>query len=206
MQFDRPPESVTPGKPLAHIRQVRSLRQATIIGLMVFSLVMLMLSLFLISTSVRNDIGRSEANLAAIQKRLIRLSTPAPELEELLTTLTNTMGLADKLEAARPPLGVNWPAIVAVIGNYNPTVLRLTSLIQIDNRITMTGRAVDDTIVVEYVRMLEESDLFAGVVLQSLTLITPTTPAVRSAPTATPTPIAVVNERVEFVIVFELSV
>jgi len=202
MSFDSPPESVATGIPQAQIPQIRSLRQGIVIGLLAFSLLTLFLALFLIVASVRNDISRSEANLTAIRGQLLRLSTPAPELQELMITLTNTESLADKLIAARPVVGIQWPAVITVISNYNPTVLTLASLTQVDNRITLTGQAVDDVAVVTYTRMLEVSDLFTNVVLQSLTLIPPKTPTAQT--TATPT--APASERIEFVIIIEVSV
>jgi len=201
MGFDTSPEPLTPDLPQAHMQQIRLLRQAVIIGLVAFSLLMLFLAVFLIVASVRRDIAQSEANLATVQERLLRLRTPAPELQELMTTLTNTQSLANKLTAAGPPVGIQWPAVVTVLSNYNPTALTLTSLTQVENRITLMGQAVDDVVVVEYTRMLDTSDLFSTVVLQSLTLIPPATPATG----ATPTPLAPAAERVEFVIILELS-
>ncbi|MEZ4734968.1 MAG: PilN domain-containing protein [Caldilineaceae bacterium] len=201
MGFDTSPEPVPPELPPAHMQQVRTLRQAVAMGLVAFSLLLLFLAAFLITTSVRNDINRSEANLATVQERLFRLRTPSPERQELLTTLTNTQSLANRLTAARPPGGIQWPAVVTVLSNYNAGALTLTSLTQVENRITLMGQAVDDVVVVEYARMLDTSDLFSTVVLQSLALIPPPPPAAG----ATPTPLAPAAERVEFVIILELS-
>lgn len=201
MQSDLPSEAAPPANLQAQIHQLRTLRQAIVIGLVGFSLLSLILALFLIATSIRNDIGRSESNLAALQVRLMRLSTPAPEVQELMTTLTNTLTLADTLVAARPPVGINWPAVVTVIGSYDPAAITLTALTQSDNRITLTGEAVDDVVVVTYARLLETSDLFANVVLQSLLRPTPTTVAAQTTPTALTQPTA----SIEFVIIIELS-
>lgn len=201
MQSDLPSEAAPPANPQAQIHQLRTLRQAIVIGLVGFSLLSLILALFLIAASIRNDIGRSESNLAALQARLMRLSTPAPEVQELMTTLTNTLTLADTLVAARPPVGINWPAVVTVIGSYDPAAITLTALTQSDNRITLTGEAVDDVVVVTYARLLETSDLFANVVLQSLLRPTPTTVAAQTTPTALTQPTA----SIEFVIIIELS-
>ena len=203
MQSDLPP-SAAPPDTQATLQRLQQLRQATVIGLMAFSLLILLLALYLISTSVQNDIARSEANLASLQSQIIRLQTPAPSVQELLTTLTTTLTLADKLEAARPAIGHQWPTLVAVLGGYDPAAITLTALRQEGNRITLTGQAITDSSAVAYVHRLEESPLFTSVVLESIVLVTPT-----QQPGAEPNaaePVASAPALVDFVITIELSV
>lgn len=198
MQSDLPP-SAAPPDPQAIQQRLQKLRQAIVIGLMAFSLLILLLALYLISASVQNDIARSAANLTTLQNQFIRLQTPAPAVQELLTTLTTTLSLADRLEAARPPLGCNWPALVTVLGGYNQAAITLTDLRQEGSRLTLTGQAVNDSSAVDYVHLLEGSTLFKSVVLESIVLATPTPqPTAVAGATAAP---AVVN----FVITIELS-
>lgn len=194
MQSEMPPATVPPADPQATMHRLRLLRQGIAIGLMAFSLLLLLLSLFLIAASVRKDVARSEANLGVAQARLLRLSTPAPAVQALMTTLSTTLSLADQLEAVRPPVGIDWPAVVTTLASYDPNAITLTSLTQLDNRITLTGQAVNDVVVVDYAHALEGSPLFANVVLQSLALLDPATPAAPVAPGT-----------VNFVIVIELS-
>lgn len=202
MQLDMPPDSAPSPDQQAALQRLRRFRQALVIGLMTFSLLILLFSLYLISASVQNDITRSEANLTVAQAQVLRLQTPAPEVQTYLKTLTDTVALADNLVAARPPLGRNWPAIVAQISSYNPTAITLTSLTQVDRRITLTGQAVNDVSVVDYVHTLEQSPLFTDVVLESIILLTPT-PVPTQAATG---PVAATAAFVNFVITIELSV
>lgn len=203
MQSDLPP-SAAPPDPQAIQQRLQKIRQAAVIGLMAFSLLILLLALYLISTSVQNDIARSEANLASLQSQLIRLQTPAPAVQELLTTLSTTLTLANKLEAARPTIGHQWPALIAVLGSYDPAAITLTALRQEGNRITLTGQAINDSSAVAYVNQLEESTLFTSVVLESIVLVTPT-PRPDAAPNAAE-PVASAPALVDFVITIELSV
>jgi hypothetical protein len=141
--------------------------------LVVFGLLNFVLALYLISTNVKNDIARTRATLDSVQESLIRLSTPGPEVQSLTATLTATHNLANLLETARPPAGVNWPAVMAFIGNHNPTRITLTSLTQDGARVVVTGGAMDELAVVEYTSALKQSNFFSGVVTQSLRRITP---------------------------------
>lgn len=186
--------------PQANMPWFRSLRQTVAFGLLAFSLLLFALAVALIAASVRNDIALSAANLSTLQDEMLSLSTPSAEVQELTVTLSNTRVLADQLAAAAPPLGANWPAVIAVIDRYDPAAITLTALTQTDNSITLSGQAVNDFAVVEYEKMLKESGLFANVILQSLKR---TTPAAASAPATVTVASA---ETVEFVIMIELSV
>jgi len=186
--------------PQASIPWFRTLRQRVVFGLLAFSLLTFALAFTLITASVRNDIALAETDLSALQDDLSRLSTPSAEVQALTVTLSNTRLLADKLAAAAPPLGANWPAVIAVIDRYDPTLITLTSITQTDNRITLSGQAVNDLVVVDYEKMLKESGLFNDVILQSLKRMTPT-----AAASETPTVTVATAETVEFVIMIELS-
>lgn len=203
MQSDLPPSTASPDTQPITRQRLQLLRQAAVIGLVMFSLLILLLALYFISTSVQTDIARSEANVASLQSQILQLQTPAPAVQELLTTLSNTLTLADKLEAARPATGHNWPTLVAALGSYDPAVLTLTALRQEGNRLTLTGQAGNDSSVVDYVHRLEGTKLFTSVVLESIVLLTPTPPPTTAANPTTPAGTAptVVN----FVITIELS-
>lgn len=204
MQSDLPPSAVPPGTQPITRQRLQQLRQAAVISLVAFSLLILLLALYLISTSVQNDIARSEANLAALQSQVLALQTPAPAVQALLTTLSNTLTLANKLEAARPATGRNWPTLVAALGSYDPAVLTLTALRQDGSRLVLTGQAGNDSTVVDYVHRLEGTKLFTSVVLESIVLLTPTPPPTAAA-NAAPAPANPAPAVVDFVITIELS-
>lgn len=199
MQLGIPPES-TPDQEHS-VQRLRVFRQIAVSGLLALSLLILWFALYLISASVQNDIVRSEANLAAAETQIQRLQTPAPAVLTALATVTHTVALADSLAAARPPTGTNWPAVVAMLNQYNPTALTLTALVQVDRRLTLTGQAVNDGSVVDYVHTLEESPLFSDVVLESIVLQTPTPASAQAATTPTASTVTAVN----FVITLQLS-
>jgi Tfp pilus assembly protein PilN len=182
-------------------------RTAIILWLVVIGSVVFFIPLNLIGTTVRGDVTRLEANLQPVQATLAVVGTPLPEVQGLLDDLTQAQESASKIEQAYLSLKaerVNWPAVMAAIGSYNPAQLSLTSLTYADNRVTLNGRAIDDSTVVDYARTLEESTLFSRVVIQSVRsaatpFASPTitgttspqttlTPTDNITPTATPTP------------------
>lgn len=192
MGFDPPSEAVTTDVD-ASTPWFRSMRQTVVFGLVAFSLLSLTLAVTLIAASVRRDIALSEASLSALQDQLIELSTPSAEVQELTATLSETVGLANQLEAAAPTSSVNWPVVIAVIDRYDPATLTLTSLTQTDNQITLTGEAANSAIAVNYRGMLESSGLFANVIPRSLKLAAPATGTTAPA------------ETVEFILILELG-
>jgi len=178
----------------------RTTRTSIILWLVVLSLAAFFLPLYLISSTLHNDANRLEANRIPIQATLQSIHTPAPEIRALMSTLTQVQSLAQDVDNTYQSLLANrthWPAAMAVIGSYNPAQLTLISLTEAENRVTLTGRAADETAVVAYARTLEESGLFARVVIQSVRSVatpfaTPTTvgqatPAPTSTGVLTPT-------------------
>ena len=178
-------------------RPFRLPRRVIILSLVAAGLAVLILPLYLVSASIRGDIARLEADLQPVQEALAEISTPAPEVLELMNTLTQTQKSAGQLEEAYPSIvagRTDWQAVLAAIGSYDPAQLTLTSLTQADNLITLGGRAIDSSVVVAYADALKESDLFSRVDVQSMSsaatpFVTATsTPEVTLTPTGTITP------------------
>ena len=182
-------------------------QRTIILGLVVISFAAFFIPLYFVSVSIRSENTRLESDLQFIQGALAEGYTPAPDIQDLTDALAQIQGAASEIEGARNAIEAdhtNWAAVMAAIGNYNPSQLTLTSLSQADSRIILNGRALDDSVVVAYAQDLEESGLFSRVVVQSLKTIatpfaTPTsvdveatgvplTPTATITPTVTPTP------------------
>jgi Tfp pilus assembly protein PilN len=190
------------------LEQLRGLsRRTIIIWLVAASLVFLFIPLYLVTVALHDDADRLETDLQAVQAQLANASTPDPEVQGLMDTLSGIQSSVDEIETARATLTashVDWPSVMAAIGSYNPEYLTLTSLTQTDSRITLEGQAADNAAVTTYLSGLEGSGLFSRVVLQSVrTIATPlaaptgsvtatpaVTPTATVTPTMTPTPTA----------------
>jgi Tfp pilus assembly protein PilN len=186
-------------------------QRAKILLLVAAGLAVLILPIYIVSGRIGGDMARLQGQLQFTQDALESISTPEPEVQELMSTLAQIQEPVSELEEIYPSIvagRTDWPAVLAAIGNYNPAELILTSLTQADNRITLEGQAMDSSIVTAYADALEQSDLFSSVEVQSMSslatpfvtatitpeaILTPTrtiTPGVAITPTVTLTPMA----------------
>jgi Tfp pilus assembly protein PilN len=174
-----------------------------VIWLVILSSMLLLLPLYLISTTIQQDIDDLELELAGLKATLAYTPPAPPEEQALRETLSQTRNLLNQLD----PLGVqlaashiNWPQTIAVIGSYDENLVELTAITQAENRITINGRANNETAVIGYSEILQESGLFTRVIVQSINMrdMPGPTPTDRLMPTPTPTRVA------EFTILVEL--
>jgi Tfp pilus assembly protein PilN len=141
-----------------------------ILQITALGLAALALPLYLVFTQLRAESTQLATELAAVQARVAALNAPSPEVDALTLQAAEIVTLTAALNAARPPVGVNWPAVVAAINMYDRAQIALTGLTQTDNRIMLEGRATDNSVVVAYVQQLAASPLFVSVDVQSIKL------------------------------------
>jgi hypothetical protein len=151
--------------------------------LIVFGLALLFMPLYLISTTIKEDTVPLKTTLVSLQQTLA--STPRPNQANL--DLRATLSLAQKqaieLENARPTLVANhfdWPAAIMTIGNYDQSVLALTSIVQTETRITLTGQSDNEATAMTYAQSLRDAGLFQRVTVQTITLKAAPTGAAKS--------------------------
>lgn len=184
-------------------RQGRKIPRGTLIlWLVATSSALLLLPLYFIYTSFRSDVVLLNDNLQIVQASLADTETLEPEDQELADELARVQESVDQIEKVYSTIAtrhIDWPAVMAAIGNYSPAQITLTSITQADS-ITLKGQAIDDTTVVAYSRSLEETGLFSRVVVQSLmTIATPFVPPTATAvgtPGPTPTSTAAITPTV----------
>ncbi|MCB9420323.1 MAG: PilN domain-containing protein [Ardenticatenaceae bacterium] len=159
--------------------------------LIVIGLAILFLPLYAISSTIGADTDRLNAELSNIQLTMVSEPTVPPEVVALQSDAADIEAQLSELEGVYANLSadhIDWPEVAAAIRNYDTSRISLTSLQQTDNRLMLTGQAVDDTAVINYARFLEDSGQFARVVVQSITLTTPSpTPTVQATTAVTPT-------------------
>lgn len=172
-------------------------RRVILLSLIAVILAVLILPLWLVSASMRGGAASLETEVQSVQGDLARVSTPLPEVQELMNKLDQIQQSGSELEEAQATLAAerpDWPAVMAAIGNYNPDELSLDSLAQTNSQITLNGRAIDRSVVMAYADDLQASDLFSSVDVQSISsvetpFVAPTiTPEVTLTPGATITP------------------
>ncbi|MBI5567390.1 MAG: PilN domain-containing protein [Chloroflexi bacterium] len=162
-------------------------RSTLILWLVAMGLVFLFVPLVLINNAIRTDTQRLNADLDSALNQLNTVPTPAPAVQQLSAQLTDVQSQTQQIAAANQQLNVarpNWPGIMAAIAQYDPVLVQIESLTSGDNRVTLSGRAVDQNVVVNYARTLEQSTLFNRVNVQSIRVLA--TPVVTRTPTITP--------------------
>lgn len=150
--------------------QIRRVRRTVILQITALGLAALMLPLYLVFTQLRAESVDLATELAAVEARAQTLNAPSPEVDALTAQAAEIYTLTTALEAGRPPIGVNWPAVIGAINGYDRSQIALTMLTQTDNRIALEGRATDNAAVVAYVQQLSASPLFVSVEVQSIKL------------------------------------
>jgi Tfp pilus assembly protein PilN len=186
-----------------------------VLWLVVVGLAGLFLPLYLVSAAIKGDNRSLKTDLASIEQQLSDLSQPGEEQQTLQDTLIKSRQQVNTLTAVQSDLNahhINWPAVMAIIGNNGPVQMVLTGLSQAENRIVISGQAQAESVVMAYAHMLEESGQFSRVIVQSISLKalpTPTplptsTPASADTTLSTPAP-AEPAQIVEFVILVELQ-
>ncbi|MBI5671455.1 MAG: PilN domain-containing protein [Chloroflexi bacterium] len=172
VETDTAPEQAAPG---------RSSR--LILWLILVSLGILFLTLFLVSTTIKQDIPALETRLAEVQETLASTPPVPPEQQTLTANLLDLRGQEQVLESVRDNLTaqhINWPAAMAAIASYDPAQMSVTGLTQTDSQVIINGQANDEAVVIAYADSLRQSEQFNQVTVQSITL--------QTLPTSTPAP------------------
>lgn len=142
--------------------------------LFVLGLLLLFPPLYLLSAAIESALPEMETELSTIQTQL--QATPVPDAgeEELRDAVFNLRTLNANLENLRTNLtsqSVNWPAVMAVVANYDRSRMALTDLVQIETRLVLEGHADEEIVITAYADMLREDPLFALVTIQSISRV-----------------------------------
>ncbi len=140
--------------------------------------------LVLINNTIRTDTQRITADLNSAISQINTVPTPVPIIQQLAAQLTEVQSQTQQIAGANQQLTMahpNRPAIMAALSRYDPNIVQLEALTSSDNRLTLSGRAVDQNTVVNYARTLEQSTLFNRVNVQSIRVLA--TPSVTRTPT-----------------------
>ena len=179
----KPYDLLTPDEEQQYRRQVGTFRKTIILWLVAIGLAILLFPVYLVFNQIENDTVQVEIELRSVGDRILAANTPAPAAQALMNKLAQVEQLTAALQSAAPPTGVNWPAVIAAIDNYDRAELALISLSQAGDQITLTGRAVDNLIVGRYTENLASSAVFSSVNLQSLRLVPPSVQSLPDLPT-----------------------
>ncbi len=165
-------------------QQVRAIRRTLVLQIVALGLAALAIPLYLAFGQLQNEVAQIGRELMEVQAHLAALNTPSSEVQQLTEQVAQTEALVSALVAAPPPVGMNWPQLASAIGSYDRQQITLVALTEVDNRLTLEGRATDNAAVVAYIQSLAASPLFLNIERQSVERVS----APGSAPTAVSEP------------------
>lgn len=169
------------------------------VWLLLASLLALLLPLYLVASTIQDENAALQADLESIQATLDAPVVIPPAEQALRDEVLRLRTQSQALEALGEQLQarhVDWPEIMILFGNYDPTLINLTAITQEQHRVVLSGHAQSEALVMSYSQMLRDTGRFTTVLIQAISqrdLPTPTPlPLPRGAPTAIPpTPIRV---------------
>lgn len=169
-------------------------RKPIVRWLIVVSLILALAPLYLIATTLRSENQALNQELENIQAALADEPEAGPEVEALRGDMARVQEQIQVMEAVQTNLSaghIDWPQVLPIVTNYDESIMDLVAVSQTDNRLSLTGRAIDADVPIAYANMLEESGAFNRVIVQSITLLAtpvPPTPTPTPVPTSTPEP------------------
>lgn len=189
-------------------QQLQSLRVQVVLWLVVLAVGIMLIPLLLVTRWVSEDVTYLERELLGVKNALQVATTPSEEVMNLNGEIARIGDLVTSMQTATVPSSVNWPRVVNVIRQYDPTTIQITSLIQNEDKIQLSGRATSNDAVVSYQQQVLASSLFRDVIV---VLLSTEPPASVPAPNnrnsnATPTPVVQPFGAVIFTIDFVLGV
>ena len=159
---------------LEETEEVGSSRRGLVLWLIVIGLAILFVPLFLVFNTLRTDVARLQGELEPLQAEIAIQGTPPPELQLLMEQAAAANGEVDAIAAVYPTLiasHIDWQPAMQTLSSYDQSQMLLTNITQEVRRLTIVGKAMDQSQVVAYARALEESGLFNSVEIQSITQI-----------------------------------
>lgn len=154
--------------------EVGSSRRGLVLWLIVIGLAVLFVPLFLVFNTLRTDVTRLQGELEPLQGEIAAEGTTPPELQLLMEQAAAANGEVDAIAAVYPTLvasHIDWQPAMQTLAEYDQSQMLLTNITQEVRRLTIVGKAMDQSQVVAYARALEESGLFNSVEIQSITQI-----------------------------------
>ncbi len=155
------------------VQRLQALRTQVVLWLFVLALGIVLIPLMLITGWVRNDVTRLESELMSVQSSLAAANTPSQEVTKLNADIANINQLISTMQTVTVPSGVNWPVVVNALVQYDPTTIEITSLNQLEDKVQLHGRALNNDAVVRYQQNLFVTGVFRDVVVLSMSTVPP---------------------------------
>lgn len=142
-----------------------------VVWLVAMSMAMLFVPLYLMSSTLQEDVIALETEYAQLSEALSLTPTPDAAAEDIrsnllglqsdIVLLTSTY---DELANAR----LDWFAVMDWLLQYDQEAILLTRLVQEDRGLLVEGMASNENAILRYVNILREAEIFSGVQVLSI--------------------------------------
>ena len=154
-----------------------------ILWLIVLGLGMMLLPMYLVSTTVKDDNLRLATEMVDLQATIQGPAPVKPETKKLtdsLSALQSQLNVLSPLNTNLSQNHINYPTLMATISHYDQGRMIVNSVSETDKIILISGEAENEEVVMSYSTRLRDSEQFQDVTIQSIVS--------KVLPTATPMP------------------
>ncbi|MCA9915913.1 MAG: hypothetical protein KC496_21310, partial [Anaerolineae bacterium] len=137
-----------------------------VVWLVAMSMAMLFLPLFLMASTLQEDVLAMETEYAQLSEALSLTPTPDVAAEDIRVTLLQLQSDAVLLTSTYDELanaGLDWFAVMDSLLQYDQEAILLTRIMQEENGLLVEGTATNENAILRYVNTLREADPFSGV-------------------------------------------
>lgn len=160
-------------------------RSSLVIWLVALGIAALFVPLYLVSVAVEESIVPLQERFDALQETLTAPPRVPPEevaLTDRLLDLRSQLSALSDVPATLIAGHTDWPRIMAAVHSYDANRIRLTGFVHENTRLTLQGNAVEESAVLEFSDVLQDTGLFARVSVQTISLGPTPTPAREPTP------------------------
>ena len=153
-----------------------------ILWFIVLGLTILFIPLFLFSRSLNQEVAHLEGTVVPLETAVssLPLDDNSSAIQEL-TLLNEQIVQIDTLSPTLDAKQIIWSDVMQTVRTFDSSEISILSLAQAPGRLTIRGRATDESAITAYVQQLEQSGSFNRVIMQSILVVE--TPFVVESPT-----------------------
>lgn len=126
---------------------------------------------FLLNTRAKGQLKEINGSLAQAKQTLQVVRTPPADMIGLTQQYTETMAALESFRAIQTEISAvhrDWPAMFRAILDYDPNRVRLSSVFQDNDYLTLTGIAASQDDALVYANALSRSQMFEQINVQSM--------------------------------------
>jgi len=143
-----------------------------VLWLVVLSMGFLVVPMMLVGGVIQEERVLLEEQLTGLQAELNATPVIDPEVQRLeaeLLGLRNDTSTLNSLQTTLAASHIDWTSLMDTLLTYEAQYMEVTGIVQEERRLMISGLADEEAYLMQYVDVLQQSELFSQVILQSIT-------------------------------------